>query len=123
VEDHLVRLREARLCGLVERIVGTAGFFVRAHTRAHGALTAIRRQVPRFVLVDLDLPDEKGAALVRAIRRDRSLSRVRIYGFTGAVDPDGASDCDAVVSVADVFEEVLVPHWFFEEIESCTMDV
>ena len=64
-----------------------------AHTAAEGEALALQHQ-PRLAIVDVGLPDRNGYQLTADMRRDSSLSGMRILILTGQ-SPDDVAANDA----------------------------
>ena len=69
---------------------------------AADALRELRRRPFQLVLVDLNLPDMSGQELMRKIRSDHALGRLKVLAMSGAYRK---ADCeaDALASGADAF--------------------
>jgi predicted Zn finger-like uncharacterized protein len=69
---------------------------------AADALRELRRRPFQLVLVDLNLPDMSGQELMRKIRSDHALGRLKVLAMSGAYR---RADCeaDALASGADAF--------------------
>ncbi len=73
---------EADLAELVAFNLRQAGHTVVVAHDGSAALTAIRRQVPDLVLLDLMLPDMSGLEVCRRLRRDKDTGRVPVVMLT-----------------------------------------
>jgi DNA-binding response OmpR family regulator len=69
---------------LLADLVADAGFRPVGFTRLKPARRAVHRNPPSLILLDDELPDGRGADLVREIRSDGRMRRVRVLFCTGA---------------------------------------
>lgn len=59
---------EPRLIGVLEPVLGAAGYRVTTTNTGNGALTAADRDDPDVILLDLGLPDMDGKEVIRVLR-------------------------------------------------------
>jgi twitching motility two-component system response regulator PilH len=78
VEDDMPTLR------LLTELVASAGLEPIPFTRVASARRAIRERTPAVMVVDDDLPDGRGAELVRELRSDPRARDVRVLFCTAA---------------------------------------
>lgn len=78
VEDDVMMLR------LLSEVAAAIGLEPMAFTRLSAARAALRRRVPSVLLVDDDLPDGRGADLVRELRASPRTRHVRVVFCTSA---------------------------------------
>jgi two-component system cell cycle response regulator DivK len=97
VDDSVHNLKLTRF------LLGQEGFEVKTAENAEQALTALGKQIPDLILMDIQLPGMDGLQLTRHLRRDASLNAVPIVAFTAsAIKGDEeiarASGCDGYVT-------------------------
>jgi DNA-binding response OmpR family regulator len=80
VEDDLMMLN------LLSELAASAGLEPLTFTRLSSARRALREHVPAVMLVDDDLPDGRGADLVRDMQADPRTRNVRVIVCTSAGD-------------------------------------
>ena len=80
IEDDLPTLR------LLSELVASVGLEPVPFTRITPARRAMRERRPAVLLVDDDLPDGRGAELVRELRADPRMRNVKVL-FCTAADP------------------------------------
>jgi DNA-binding response OmpR family regulator len=78
VEDDVMMLR------LLSEVTASNGLDPTAFTRLSSARSELRRRVPALLVVDDDLPDGRGADLVRELRANARTRGVRVIFCTGA---------------------------------------
>jgi DNA-binding response OmpR family regulator len=78
VEDDLTMLH------LLSELAASAGLEPLTFTRLSSARRALRERLPAVLLVDDDLPDGRGADLVRDLRADPRTRGVRVIVCTSA---------------------------------------
>lgn len=69
---------------LVSELVASAGLEPIPFTRCSSARRAMRERAPAVMVVDDDLPDGRGAELVRELRADPRGSKVKVLFCTAA---------------------------------------
>lgn len=69
---------------LLSEVAADVGLEPMAFTRLSEARRAMQRRIPRVLVVDDDLPDGKGADLVREMRKDPALRDVTVVFCTSA---------------------------------------
>lgn len=78
VEDDVMMLR------LLSEIAESAGLAPRTFTRIAPARRALRERPPAVLVIDDDLPDGRGADLVRELKDDPRTRDVQVVMCTGA---------------------------------------
>src|SRR4029077_13182877 len=63
---------------LVQRILGKVGFEVTVADTAQEGLSALRRQRPQLLLLDINLPDTEGNTICRQLREDPAFTDLPI---------------------------------------------
>ena len=76
IEDRDVDLK------LADLVLSTAGYDVRAVEAAEQAFAAIKKDCPKLILLDLDLPGMDGLALVRQLKADPDTRDIRVVAVT-----------------------------------------
>jgi CheY-like chemotaxis protein len=97
VDDNVTNLK------LVTYLMKANGYEVDTATDADLALAAIRAQVPRLILMDVQLPGIDGLELTRRLKADPATSGIVIvavtaYAMKGDQEKAIAAGCDAYVS-------------------------
>jgi DNA-binding response OmpR family regulator len=78
VEDDVMMLR------ILSELAASAGLEPLAFTRLSSARRALRERLPAVLLLDDDLPDGRGADLLRELRADPRTRHVDVIVCTGA---------------------------------------
>jgi DNA-binding response OmpR family regulator len=81
VEDDMMMLR------LLSEVAASVGLVPLAFTRLSSARRALQERLPSVLLLDDDLPDGRGADLLRELRADPRTRHVEVIVCTSA-DPD-----------------------------------
>ena len=95
VEDDVMMLR------LLSEVAAAAGLEPMQFTRLSAARSALRRRVPAVLVVDDDLPDGRGADLVRELQADPRTRGVKVIFCTSA----GASRTREISRLAPVINK------------------
>ena len=77
---------EAKIADLARDYLEHAGFAVRIAADGHAALTAVRRDRPDLVVLDLGLPGLDGLDVTREIRRDSNLPVIMLTARDDELD-------------------------------------
>lgn len=78
IEDDVLTLR------LLTELVASVGLEPVPFTRLSPARRAMRKRTPAVMVVDDDMPDGRGAELVRELRADPRMRHVRVLFCTAA---------------------------------------
>jgi CheY-like chemotaxis protein len=97
----------------IARLLQTAGMRVIAAPSAIGATRTMLRSHARVAVVDLDMPEMRGTALVEILRKNPKLSDVGVVIVSGVsaeelLEAASSSGADACVSKEDM-HKTLVP--------------
>jgi CheY-like chemotaxis protein len=97
VDDNPANLKLARV------LLSKEGFEVRTAVDAEGALEAVRKERPRLILMDLQLPGMDGLELTRRLKADPATRDILILAFTayamkGDEEKARASGCDGYIT-------------------------
>lgn len=97
VDDNLQNAK------LVEFLLGASGYHVTTAATAEAALAALEREVPRLILMDLQLPGMDGLTLTRMLKanprtRDTFIVALTAYAMAGDEERALAAGCDAYLT-------------------------
>jgi CheY-like chemotaxis protein len=97
VDDNAANL------ALLDHLLRTQGYDVRLASDAQEALSLLEQEVPRLILMDLQLPGVDGFELTRRLKAgDRTqgipIVAVRSYAMPGGAQRALAAGCDGYVS-------------------------
>jgi len=97
VDDNVTNLK------LVAYLIKSKGYEVTTAVDAESALEAVRRNRPRLILMDLQLPGTDGLELTRQLKadpetRDIKIIAVTAYAMKGDQDRALAAGCDDYVT-------------------------
>lgn len=95
IEDNSIHLKLAHL------VLSSAGYQVRTAEAAEHAFAAIKQEKPQVVLMDMELPDMHGLALVRKLKADEETRDIRIVAVTSY--PDRYRETDALAAGCDAY--------------------
>lgn len=97
VDDNATNLKLATF------LLAARGHDVRTATNAREAIAAIEHEVPRLILMDLQMPGMDGLMLTRLLKSDPRTSGIRIlavtaYAMKGDEEKARAAGCDGYVA-------------------------
>ncbi len=97
VDDHLPNLK------LLSFLLSSSGFEVTTAGHADEAMAALEREVPRLILMDIQLPDVDGLTLTRRIKadprtRDVVIVAVTAYAMKGDEERAREAGCDGYIT-------------------------
>ncbi|MBI1947543.1 MAG: response regulator [Deltaproteobacteria bacterium] len=97
VDDNLQNAK------LVEFLLAASGYHVTTAATAEAALAALERQVPRLILMDLQLPGMDGLTLTRMLKanprtRGTFIVALTAYAMAGDEERALAAGCDAYLT-------------------------
>lgn len=90
-------------CKLVTAVLEIKGYVVRTAGNADDALTAIAKEMPRIILMDLQLPGMDGLTLTRKLKADERYSGIIVvaltaYAMKGDEERAREAGCDAYIT-------------------------
>lgn len=97
VEDNPANMK------LLSFVLASHGYDVRKATNAEAALTALAHELPRMILMDLQLPGMDGLTLTRQIKsdartRDIVVVAVTAYAMKGDEQKAREAGCDGYIA-------------------------
>jgi len=97
VEDNPANMK------LLSFVLASHGYDVRKATNAEAALTALAHELPRMILMDLQLPGMDGLTLTRQIKsdartRDIVVVAVTAYAMQGDEQKAREAGCDGYIA-------------------------
>jgi CheY-like chemotaxis protein len=87
VEDNVMLRR------MLSEYLLASGFAVFEAGDGGEAVAVARREHPRLILMDIQLPTMSGLDATRAIRADPDLAGIAVIALTGFVSPEMAAEC------------------------------
>jgi PAS domain S-box-containing protein len=87
---------DARLVGILERLIDTLGFAVTAVDCGEKALAEVARQPPLGILLDLGLPGIQGMEVLRRLKADPATAAIPVFIMSGAEDTGEARTLGAL---------------------------
>jgi CheY-like chemotaxis protein/anti-sigma regulatory factor (Ser/Thr protein kinase) len=78
---------DTRLLAILGRMIKSLGYEAQCVESAEMALSAINREIPTGILLDLGLPHMNGMELLRRLKADARTAQIPVYIMSGA--PDG----------------------------------
>ena len=85
----LVIDNDAQVRKSLMRLLASHGHDVTVVDGGREALEFLRRHTPRLIVVDLNMPEVDGVAVLRAVRADSRLSALPVVVLTAAVEDGG----------------------------------
>ena len=85
-EDSILVVDDDRdTTGLVQEVLGRAGFTVRAVNNGFEALAVARQEQPGLILLDLKIPGLDGYEILKRLKRDKATQDIPVIVVTGSV--------------------------------------